>query len=163
MGPSSRTRFLDSIVISALNFATKKFSMKKPEKRLIKHSPNTQIVGVVQRETTFLVKLRTPFVSAIKQITKILQKFDKLRLNHRKYNNGEYKRVRYITVKGAGRAIEKAIAVGAKFAEMDYKVDYLTGSVEVLDEFKGDDSDDDSEFAKRMVSYIEARIWLKRD
>lgn len=71
-----------------------------------------------------------------------------------------------------GKAIENTLSIALKFQdELNYKVDILTGSVEVLDEFQigtnGDDSDndynDETLFKKRMVSYIETRIWLKRE
>lgn len=137
----------------------------------IKHSPNTQIRLKIENETTFLVKSTTPYISALKRIQKILAKFDKSVLPNKKYQNMEYKKVNYITVKGMGKAIENTLSIALKFQdELNYKVDILTGSVDVLDEFNvnaGDDSDndynDDTIFKKRMVSYVESRIWLKRE
>lgn len=136
-----------------------------------KHSPNTQIRLKIENETTFLVKSTTPYISALKRIQKILAKFDKSVLPNKKYQNMEYKKVNYITVKGMGKAIENTLSIALKFQdELNYKVDILTGSVDVLDEFNvnaGDDSDndynDDTIFKKRMVSYVESRIWLKRE
>lgn len=133
---------------------------RREGKEFVKHSPNTTILPLVQRETTFLVKLTTPFISSIKQIKKILKKFDKSKLNHKKYNNGEYKKVQFITVKGMGKAIEKTVSIGMHFQELGYRVDVFTRSVEVLDEFKG--SDDESEYEKRMVSCFEGRIYKER-
>lgn len=78
-----------------------------------------------------------------------------------------------------GRAIEKTLLVGLKFQnELMYKTEVVTGSVEVVDEFKVaesnekeqeeseeelDDDDKESVFQKRMASYVEVRIWIKRD
>lgn len=130
----------------------------------IKRSPNNEIKTLVERETCYLVKSGTPFVAAVKRIVLILAKFDKSQLKHRRFQGGEYKKVKYITVKGMGKAMEKAISIALKFEELEYKVDYLTGSVEVLDEYKDDsEEDEDSVYQKRMVSYVEARIWLKKE
>ncbi|KAK6456695.1 Rpp20 subunit of nuclear RNase MRP and P-domain-containing protein [Scheffersomyces xylosifermentans] len=138
----------------------------------IKHSANTKLVSVIERETTFLVKSKTPFISAVKQIQRSLDKFNK-KINKKstnKYQGGDYKKVKYIVVKGMGKAMEKTLSLGVHFEE-NYKVDVFTGSVEVLDEFKinenaSDSEDEDDEetiYKKRMVSYVELRIWLQRE
>lgn len=150
----------------------KRINPKRINGKHIKHSPNTVPLLKIEHETTFLVKSSTPYISALKRIQKILAKFDKSVLPNKKYQNVEYKKVKYITVKGMGKAIENTLSIALKFQdELNYKVDILTGSVEVLDEFQigtnGDDSDndynDETLFKKRMVSYIETRIWLKRE
>lgn len=153
--------------------STKKYiNPKRVNGKHIKHSPNTLPILKLEHETTFLVKSSTPYISALKRIQKILAKFDKSVLPNRKYQNVEYKKVKYVTVKGMGKAIENTLSIALKFQdERNYKVDILTGSVEVLDEFQVASNDDDSDndynddkiFKKRMVSYIEARIWLKRE
>lgn len=150
----------------------KRTNPKRINGRHIKHSPNTVPLLKIENETTFLVKSSTPYISALKRIQKILAKFDKSVLPNKKYQNVDYKKVKYITVKGMGKAIENTLSIALKFQdELNYKVDILTGSIEVLDEFligpNGDDSDneynDENIFKKRMVSYIETRIWLKRE
>mmetsp|Transcript_6910 Transcript_6910/g.8774 ORF Transcript_6910/g.8774 Transcript_6910/m.8774 type:complete len:158 (-) Transcript_6910:14-487(-) len=153
--------------------STKKYiNPKRVNGKHIKHSPNTLPLLKSEHETTFLVKSSTPYISALKRIQKILAKFDKSVLPNRKYQNVEYKKVKYVTVKGMGKAIENTLSIALKFQdELNYKVDILTGSIEVLDEFQVTSNDDDSDndynddkiFKKRMVSYIEARIWLKRE
>lgn len=139
---------------------------------IIKHSPNTEIPNKIERETTFLVKSGTPYVSAIKRIDAILEKFDKSSVDHRKFQRGEYKKVKYIRVKGMGRAIDKTSSLALHYmANQGYKVDLYTGTVDVLDEVKSasaykskdGESDEESVFQKRQASYVEARIWLKRD
>lgn len=144
---------------------------------LIKHSPNTTLRLKVENETVFLVKSSTPHVSALKRINKMLDKFDKAANPGLKHQRGEYKKVRYITVKGLGRAIEKTLSLALVFqTRLNYKVDILTSTVEVMDEIrvkndvsntKDDDSDDDDEdatsFKVRSASCVEARIWLKKD
>ncbi|KAG7665150.1 uncharacterized protein J8A68_001206 [[Candida] subhashii] len=143
---------------------------KRLQAKHLKHSPNLIPQTETQKASTFLVKSRTPYVSALKTITKQLEKFEKTS-NIKKFQNLQYKRVKYITVKGMGKSIEKTLSILLNFQER-YKVDILTGSVEVLDEFEmekkeGEDVDDDEEgekvYKKRMVSSVEGRIWLKRD
>lgn len=140
----------------------------------IKHSPNYQVVLNIQRETTFLVKSSSPFISALKRINKMLEKFSKASgSRNAKFRGGDYQKVKYITVKGMGKSIEKTLSLGLKFQkEFMYKVDIVTGGVEVLDEFKVKEEDEDdalddddrkSVFKNRMVSFVECRIWIKRD
>lgn len=149
----------------------------KERTTLIKHSPNTALRLQVENETVFLVKSSTPHVSALKRINKMLDKFDKTINPSLKHQRGEYKKVRYISVKGLGRAIEKTLALGVVFqTKLNYKVDVLTSTVEVMDEIrvknavsnaKDEDSDDEDEDARslqvRSTSCVEVRIWLKRD
>lgn len=145
---------------------------KKVSGKHIKHKPPSKRLLLVEKETTYLVKSRSPFISALKRIQKLLEKFDRSLLPNSKYQNGEFKKVKYVTVKGMGKAIEKTISLGLVFQdELAYKVDTLTGSLDVVDEFQTRldefDSDDDynteSVYQKRSVSYVEVRIWLKRN
>lgn len=133
----------------------------------IKHSANINLQKNVEKETTFLVKSSTPFVSALKKINKMLDKFNKtVNKSTNKYQGGEFKKVKYIVVKGMGKSIESTLGLAGIFQDQhDYKVDILTGSVEVLDEFVPEENKtlDDIIYKKRMVSSIELRIWLKRE
>lgn len=131
----------------------------------IKHSPATSNLTKTELETTFLVKSSTPYVAALKRINKILDKFNKVPGANPKYQRGLYKNVKYITVKGMGKAMEKTLSLALAYQALKYKVDILTGTVEVLDEFQpqGLDSEDEgaAEFRRRATSYVELRIWLK--
>lgn len=140
----------------------------------VRHSANINSQLVIEKETTFFVKSSTPFVSGLKRINKMLNKFNKTITRHtNKYQGGEYKKVKYITVKGMGKSIENTLGIANKLQnDLHYKVDILTGTVEVLDEFepfeeqdhhKHKNSIDDITFQKRKVSTIELRIWLKRE
>lgn len=159
---------------------TNKSNKRIQGKRHIKHSPNLAPFNETQNASNFLIKSSTPYVSAIKQITKKLNKFSKSKNSHtiNKFQNEQYKTIKYITVKGMGKTIEKVASIGTHF-QKDYKVDVLTGSTTVLDEFapiesnqepdnenKSDDDDDGDDktiYKKRTVSSIEIRIWIKRD
>lgn len=140
----------------------------------IKHSPNYQIVLKIERETTFLVKSSSPFIAAVKRINKMLEKFSKASgSKNAKFRGGDYQKVKYVTVKGMGKSIEKTLSLGLKYQnELMHKVDIVTGGVEVLDEFKVKEEDEDDEmddgdrksvYKNRMVSFVECRIWIKRD
>lgn len=141
----------------------------------IKHSPNIQLKTKIENETTFLVKSSTPFISAIKSINRKLEKFDKNALPSKRYQRGDYKKVKYLTIKGMGKSIEKTLSLGLTYQDkLHYKIDISTKTVEVLDEIKPkaselivDDSDDDdnvpSEYKTRRTSSVEIKIWLKRE
>lgn len=90
----------------------------------------------------------------------MLGKFDKSTSSLAKYQQGDFKRVRHIVVKGMGKTIEKTLGLGNNLIKDGYKVDVRTGSVEVVDEFE---VEDDNLFKKRMVSYVELQIWIKRE
>ncbi|KAF5211998.1 putative ribonucleases P/MRP protein subunit [Clavispora lusitaniae] len=139
---------------------------------VIKQSAVAKIQTQVERESTFLVKSKTPFISAIKRIDVILDKFDRDSIDHKKFRRGNYKKIKYIRVKGMGKAIEKVASLAAHYTtKKAYKVDVYTGTVDVVDEvqhktnhsLKDDDSDTESEYRERKVSYMEIKIWLKRD
>ncbi|KAI5970476.1 hypothetical protein CANMA_000385, partial [Candida margitis] len=77
--------------------------------------------------------------------------------------------------KGMGRTIEKTLKLAMHFQSQGYKVDILTGSVQVLDEFEkrvesfnpdailAAEMDYETEYKKRMVSSVEAKVWLQRE
>lgn len=127
----------------------------------IKHSPNVQHKLQTERETTFLVKSHTPYISAVKKIDKILTKYSGKTINV-KYQHGQYKKVRFVSVKGMGKAIEKTLSIGLKYQlDGDYKVDVFTGSIEVLDEILPTDEDEESVYKRRMVSFVEVKLWIR--
>lgn len=140
------------------------------EPKLIKHNPGTKLRNKTALDTTILVKGSTPYMLAVKRIDKMLEKFDTSGVNHKKYQLGEYKKVRYLTVKGMGKAINTAISVALHFqTQKEYKVDVTTGTVEVLDELRQtlehstkDSDDEEATFQKRQASYVSIKIWLKR-
>lgn len=144
------------------------------DSKIIKHSPANKILSKTGKDTTFLVKGSTPFISAVKRIDKMLEKFDTTGLHANKFQRGEYKKVRFITVKGTGYAMDKVISIGLHFqTKKAYRIDVKTGTVEVLDEKKvplevsvKDDSTDDegeTELLRRKTSSVEVKIWLKRE
>lgn len=118
------------------------------------------------------MKAKTPYISAIKRIDGLLSKFDRSSVDHKKYQRGEYKNIKYLRIKGMGAAIPKTTLLALHYKEKKlYKVDLFTGTVEVVDEFKSasefktkdGDSDEESTFRTRNASYVEIRIWLKRE
>lgn len=137
--------------------------MEASKGKHIKHSPNVIHRLLTERETLFLVKSKTPYISAIKKIDKILVKYSGKSTN-KKYQGGQYKKVKFITIKGMGKSIQKTVSIGLKYQQDgDYPVDVFTGSVQVLDELKPEDSDEEnSTYKTRMVSFVEIRIHLRQ-
>ncbi|OBA19374.1 hypothetical protein METBIDRAFT_33545 [Metschnikowia bicuspidata var. bicuspidata NRRL YB-4993] len=137
---------------------------------MIRNSPNTRILLKTEIQTTIFVKSSTPYVSALKRVDRLLEKFDRLPTNYKQFQQGEYKKVRSLSVKAMGSAMEKAVSIGLHFKEnMGYQVDFFTGTVEVVDELKTteipntrDDSEDETELRGRNVSCVQVTIWLKR-
>lgn len=132
----------------------------------IRHGPSGPIPLETEAQSTFLVKSTTPYILAIKRITKMLAKFESSPSQHRRFHGGEYRKVQYIRVKSMGRAIPSALSIGIHFEHNhQYHTEYITGTTLVLDEFTSpNDSDDDSsEMKKRLVSTLEIRIWLKKE
>lgn len=79
------------------------------------------------------------------------------RIERKKTTN--YGNVKYFTVKGMGKTMATVVLLAQEFN--DRRIDVLTGSEEVVDEVVRDaEEDDENEYTKRMVSYIELRIWF---
>lgn len=138
---------------------------------IVKQSISREIPTQVERETLFLVKTATPFIAAVKRIDSILDKFDRDAVEHKKFHRGNYKKIKYIRIKGLGKAMVKVSSLAAHYIKKGYKVDVYTGSIEVTDEVhrqteqstKDDESDTECELKKRNISYMEVKVWLKRD
>ena len=120
--------------------------------RIIKHSPRTKRLTQTERDLTFFLKLSTPYIAALKRIQKMMG-----RIERKKTTN--YGNVKYFTVKGMGKTMATVVLLAQEFN--DRRIDVLTGSEEVVDEVVRDaEEDDENEYTKRMVSYIELRIWF---
>lgn len=132
----------------------------------------TEILSKTQRDTTVFIRSNTPFVSAIKRISVILEKFDRLTgpaLHRSKFQNGEYKKVKYIVVKGMGKSIAQTLSIALHFqTKKNYSVDVYTGTAlvvdtveteEVIETREGPETQTKSQL--RKVSYVEVKIWLK--
>lgn len=136
--------------------------------KITRHSSNTQILPQAEKETTVFIKTATPYVSALKRIDKILEKFEKSH-PRKKFQGGEYKKIKYVRVKGMGKAIEKVLSVGVHYQQREHKVDVYTETINVVDEVKqkkyetkDDESDDESELRGRSVGCVEVKVWLKQ-
>lgn len=130
------------------------------EQKLVVKHPSLKVLSQKQIKTTMYVKSKTPYISALKHINKLL---------------GQLQRhgAEYVTVLGMGKASEKTLAVACYFQEeKGKKTEVLTQSVEVLDELtKGtseecedseeDIQDEDKELVlrKRTISGVEVRIF----
>mgnify|MGYP004706559727 CR=1 FL=1 len=135
-------------------------------KRLIKHAP-LRPYRHNELDTTVYIQSKTPFISAVKRIEKMLINFENIpnkRGNLIRRGNIDMN-CNYITVKGMGKAISKVINIGMKFKfDEKFNVDFFTKSVGVLDEFvkeeEEEEEDDDSDLQKRNVGGVEIRIYV---
>lgn len=138
--------FTISIIIT--NFIlTRAMKGKREAKQRPVRLPSTQ----VEHDLTFLVKLTTPYVSAVKQINR------KLKRIHRKRTTN-YQLVKFFTVKGMGKAMATVALLLQEFGTK--KVEVFTGTEEVVDTVKADTEGADDEYKLRKVSYIELRVWI---
>ncbi|EDO14478.1 hypothetical protein Kpol_242p1 [Vanderwaltozyma polyspora DSM 70294] len=104
--------------------------MQEKGYRLIRKCPSIKTMAHKEIKTTIYVKSITPYVSALKRITKCLETLDK---------HG----ATYVKVLGMGKAIEKTLSLGCHFQEnKNRKVDIFTKSIPVLDEVEVEDEDE---------------------
>ncbi|WLF80212.1 hypothetical protein PVL30_003988 [Lodderomyces elongisporus] len=116
--------------------------------RHTKHSPVQKLQNETEFNSTILIKSSTPFISALKRIQKQLNKFSKsaaTSTSSKKYQNDQYKKLQYIKVRGMGKCLEKTLKLALKFQELNYRVDIVTGSIEVIDEFEKLENEDEEE------------------
>lgn len=90
-------------------------------------------------------------ISAIKHVQKLLEALPKVSPS-----------ARYVTIKGMGKAIDRAIVVAVRLQEQGKTVSFHTTTVTVIDEYeKKSDSENPPELKARNVSGIEIRIYSK--
>lgn len=125
------------------------------KKRLVNKRPTIKILSHKSIKTTIYIKSNTPYVSALKRITKFLSNLDR----HSS---------KYVVVLGMGKAIEKTLSLGNHFeVEKSLKVEVFTKSIDVIDEVidsgeensELDEEDRETSLSKRTVSGVELRIY----
>ncbi|SCU93636.1 LAFA_0F17436g1_1 [Lachancea sp. 'fantastica'] len=126
--------------------------------RIIAKHPSLKVLSHKQIKTTIYIKSKTPYISALKRVSKFLSQLPR--------HGAEY-----VTIMGMGKAVEKTLSVGCHFQEEKGKrVVVLTQTVALLDdilteqdpgESAEDMEDDDKEtvLRKRTVSGVELRIY----
>lgn len=120
--------------------------------KLIRHNPPKRF-KFSDLETTIHIKSSTPYISAIKRVSKLLKNLPQ-----------KQPKARYVTIMGMGAAIEQTVAVGLHFQENEgCKIDVLTKSVEVLDEFDDGNEDNETIYRKRKVTAVEIHIFKTAD
>lgn len=133
-----------------------------PKDKVIKHPPLKKY-SYTELDTTLYVKSSTPFMSAVKRINKMISKFDEIPNKRGKLvrRGNISKKVKYITVKGMGKCLEKVLNIGIHFQSENFKVDTFTKTIGVLDEIvDGNEDETESELKKRNVGAIEIRIYV---
>lgn len=152
---------------------------KYKDKKIIKHAP-LKVYNHIELDTTLYIKSNTPFISAIKRIEKMINKFDEIpnKKGELVRRGNLSKKCKFVTVKGMGKSISKVLNIGIHFKyEEKFNVDIFTKTIGVLDEFISDEkndvqnnnsiddnfddySDDDSILRKRNVGAVEIRIYI---
>ncbi|SCU87237.1 LAME_0D09296g1_1 [Lachancea meyersii CBS 8951] len=127
------------------------------QKILVKH-PSVKVLSHKQIKTTIYLKSKTPYISALKRVTKFMTQLQR-------------QGAEYVTVLGMGKAVEKTLSIACHFQEeKGKKVVVLTQSVALLDEILADENDDENVediededretvLRKRTVSGVEVRIY----
>ncbi|CDK29874.1 unnamed protein product [Kuraishia capsulata CBS 1993] len=107
--------------------------LERIEGRLVKHG-SARSFSYQEINRALYIRGDTPFTSAVKHVEKML---DKLSAKTGKRGVESFGNTKFITVIGMGKAIEKVLSLGVFLkAEKLYRVDVLTKSVGVLDEFR---------------------------
>lgn len=126
--------------------------LQRIDAKHIRHNPQHNFKHS-DLDTCIHIKANASYVAAVKRVSKLLRNLTK-----------KQPKVQYITLMGMGAAIQKALAVGLHFqTEEGSKVDVLTKSVEVLDEFEFKDEDNENSYVKRSVTAVEVHIYKTDD
>lgn len=156
--------------ISKNNCKLPKFENKK----IIKHAA-LRPYKHNELDSTVYIQSKTPFMSAVKRIKKIIEKFDKIpnKKNELIPRGNVSPKIKFVTVKGMGKSISKVTNIGIHFKfEEKCKVEVITKTVSVLDEFvndpdsntvnnsDGEDEDDENILRKRNIGAVEVRIFI---
>lgn len=135
---------------------------------LVRRLPTVKTLTHRQIHSTFYVKRRTPYVSAIKRIARLVSQLSR---------HG----AKYVTVLGMGAAAEKTLAIGCHFQDSrGCRIEVLTKTVNVLDErtvpegpgapttpfstgtisdAESNSDDEITELTERTLSGVEVRIY----
>lgn len=133
--------------------------MKTPKRNgeLRRKLPTLKTFSNDKIKTTIYVKCSSPYISIVKRTNHFLSQLEK-------------RKSRYITLLGMGKAICKTLSVASYFSSLNgYKVDILTTTLQVLDEFYTDDGKDEDgnaisnedrevKLSPRNLSGVEIRI-----
>ncbi|KAH3674609.1 hypothetical protein WICMUC_003155 [Wickerhamomyces mucosus] len=118
------------------------------EGKIIKHNPSKQY-KYSTTEYTINIQSKTPYVSALKRASKMLKLLPK-----------KQPKKDYIIINGMGKAISKTLSIALHFQYVEgNKVEILTKTVEVLDEFDDGNEDNDTVLRKRKISAVEIHIF----
>ncbi|VEU24332.1 DEKNAAC105649 [Brettanomyces naardenensis] len=138
-------------------------------KCLVKHAPPR---AYSQNEGSHVVYIKssTPYISALKRIERSLDGFRPLPNRNGSPVAKSGSNIKYIVVKGMGKAIPKVVNLGIHFKyDKQLHVELYTKTIGVLDEFvpKDNENDDDDEeeedddvLRKRNVGSVELHIML---
>jgi ribonuclease P/MRP protein subunit POP7 len=120
---------------------------KSDNRRVIKHPPVKTLREVTTPGTIYISK-RTPFVSALKRVTKQLDVLTKKQANRK-----------YVRVIALGRSMDLALSIGTEFQSQGRRVDVVTGTELATDEIDDSGGMEEPKMQRRSVSKVEVRIY----
>ncbi|KAG0656323.1 hypothetical protein C6P44_005280, partial [Monosporozyma unispora] len=117
--------------------------------KLLKKRPTIKILSHKKIKTTIYIKSQTPYVSGLKRTKKFIADLPK---------HG----VKYVTLLGMGKAVEKTLALGTYFSqEKGHKIEIFTRTVKVIDELQAMEAQHDEE-EEVSIDEEDEETFLKR-
>lgn len=115
----------------------------------IKHPP-PRLISKKASKTEIFLSPSTPIVSALKHVSKVIEALPK-----------HAPKAKYISVRGLGKAIDRAIIVAVRLQQQGKTVSLHTGTVTVVDEYEDQLQPTMPPTVKsRKVSSIEIRVYV---
>ncbi|CCF59247.1 hypothetical protein KAFR_0G02130 [Kazachstania africana CBS 2517] len=124
--------------------------------KLVRKYPTVKESSHIEIKSTIYIKSKTPYISAIKRISKKLQ-------------DPKPANIKYITIMGMGKAVEKTLSIACYFqTKKQRKVEIITTSVDVIDEIATEDNEEspvstedlETTLKKRTISGLRVKIYV---
>lgn len=114
----------------------------------IKHPP-PRAASKKDAKTEIFLTPSTPIVSALKRVAKVMESLPK-----------NAPKAKFISVRGLGKAMDRAIIVAIRLQQKGKTVSFHTGTVTVVDEYESAiDPTSAPSLKSRKVSSIEIRVY----
>lgn len=112
----------------------------------MKHSPTES--EKKDAKTEIYLTPSTPIISALKHVTKVIEDLPNIA-----------PKAKYVTVRGLGKAKDRAVIVAVRLQQQGHLVSFHTGTVTVVDEFESNmDPESSGYLQSRKVNSMEIRV-----